>query len=259
MSQLKSRAAWRWRRFGAALLLMSVGPTVSAEVPRFDGRAWTVGHEQQNGVQSIIEYVLPGQTVENYRELVTSQVFFQPVPVARLVENFHSSLAQGCPSLVWNVIRQDEKTAIYEWRDSGCGGFEPTSELARVTIEKDGLYRLAYTVKGPLQADRRQDWLTILGQAPLAERTAREPAREGRPAAQDPGAQRAILAKATEAFLTLVRHSGQPCSTPTKAEVKDQIPGPQGPLTEWLLECSDGDRYTVLLQPSGAMTSFTAK
>ena len=217
-----------------------------------------MGHQQQNGKQSLIEYVLPGQTVENWKELVTSSLFFQPVPVAPFVEKLHASLAQGCPSLVWNMIRQDEKTAIYEWRDSGCGGFEPTSELARVTIERDGLYRLAYSVKGPLTAERRKQWLAILGQTPLAEATARERHGRERPRCRIPSRPRAWQ-NSPQAFLTLVRRTGSPCPNPAKAELKDQMPGPQGPLTEWLLECSDGARYTVLLQPNGAMSAFPAR
>jgi hypothetical protein len=78
-------AAWRWSQIGAASLLLGAGAPASAQSPSFDGRGWTVGHQQRNGSQSLTEYVLPGQTVENWRELVTSTVFFQPIPPARFV------------------------------------------------------------------------------------------------------------------------------------------------------------------------------
>ncbi len=255
MSPVKSRAAWRCSQIGAALLLMSAGAIVRAEAPKFDGRGWTVGHQQQNGKQSLIEYVLPGQTVENWKELVTSSLFFQPVPVAPFVEKLHASLAQGCPSLVWNMIRQDEKTVIYEWRDSGCGGFEATSELARVTIERGGLYRLAYSVKGPLTAERRKQWLAILGQTPIAESTARERAHEERPAAQDPE-QAARVAKVTEVLANFVRQNGHTCANPAKAGLQETTPGPQGVLSEWRLQCAAGERYTIWAQPNGSLTVF---
>jgi hypothetical protein len=257
MSELKSRA-WRWGLIGAASVLLCAESTAIAETPKFDGRGWVVGHQQQNGVQSIIEYVLPGQTVENWKELVTSTLFFQAVPLAPFVDELRASLAQGCPSLAWTVIRQDEKTAIVEWRDSGCGGFEPSAELTRLTIEGNGLYRLAYSAKGTFTAERRTQWLAILGQSPPAEASARETAREGRPAGQDPE-QAARMAKATEVLMGFVRQGGHPCAGPAKAEIEDQTPGPQGPLSEWLLECSDGARYTVLVQPSGAMTAFPVR
>jgi len=132
---------------GGLLLWMVSAHAISAEGPRFDGRAWTVGNHQENGREILIEYVLPGQTVDDWKELVTSTIFRQPVPLAAFVERIHASMSEGCPSLVWNVIRQDEKTAVFEWRDAGCGGFEPQNELDRVTIQKDGIYRLAYAAK----------------------------------------------------------------------------------------------------------------
>jgi hypothetical protein len=254
MSDVRSLVARRCGQVGAAVLLIGVGLTASAEAPKFDGRGWTVGNQQRNEMRSITEYVLPGQTVDNWKELVTSEVFFKPIPMKAFVEKLHASLAQGCPSLTWNVIRQDEKTAFVEWRDSGCGGFEPTSELARLTIEPGGLYRLAYSVKGSLKTERRKQWMAILGETPLAEGTAPGSARGEE--ASDPD-RAALLAKVNQVLVAFVRQGGQACTSPSKVELKDQTPGPAGPLTEWLLECSDNS-YTVLVQPNGAMTVFKA-
>ena len=148
----------------------------SSALPRFDGRGWSVGHHAKNARQSLTEYVLPGQTVDNWQELVTSTVYFDPrhsVPLARFVEQIQASMSKDCPSLVWNVIQQDNKTAIFEWRDSGCGGFPPQNELARLAVGPEGVYRLAYAikVKGPLSPEKRKEWLAILGRVPLAETT----------------------------------------------------------------------------------------
>jgi hypothetical protein len=257
MRSTSSRRDW----IGGALLLLAAS-TVSAaeEAPKFDGRGWTVGNHQKNARQSLTEYVLPGQTVENWKELVTSTVFYQPVPLAALVEKLHSSLSQGCPSLVWNVIRQDEKTAVFEWRDAGCGGSEPQNELDRLTIEKDGLYRLAYAakIKGLLAPERRKEWLAILGQVPLAERSVGGTSQAGKPAASAPGSKAGAPAQklSTEELAAGVRRSGWTCPAGVKSEVKGQIQGPQGPLTTWLLDCSNGQQYTVLVGPSGSITAF---
>ena len=256
------RSAWsRWDWIGGALLLLAASTSsVAAEAPKFDGRGWTVGNHQKHARQSLTEYVLPGQTVENWKELVTSSVFSQPVPLAAFVEKLHSSLSQGCPSLVWNVIRQDEKTAVFEWRDAGCGGSEPQNELDRVTIEKDGLYRLAYAakVKGPLAPERRREWLAILGQVPLAERSVGGTSQAGEPAASAPDSKARAAAQqlSTDDLAAGVRRSGWTCPAGVKSEVKGQMPGPQGPLTTWLLDCSNGQQYTVLVDPSGSMSAF---
>ena len=206
----------------------------------------------------MIEYVLPGQNVENWRELVTSQVFSQAVPLAAFVERLRASLSQGCSSLVWNVVRQEEKTLIYEWRDSGCGGFEPQHELDRVTIQKDGLYRLAYAakVKGPLAPERRKEWLDILTRVPLAESGARQPSSPEGPSQSGSKPSAAPKTLTTEQLAAGVRKSGWPCPAGLKSEIKGETPGPQGPLVYWTLQCSNGQRYSVLVDPAGSMTSF---
>lgn len=252
MADLKLRAAWRYAQFGAAWLLLA-GVTVAAgpDTPKFDGRGWTVGHQQRNDHQSITEYVLPGQTVENWKELVTSEVYFKPIPISAVVKMFEAKLSRGCPSLAFTVVRQDEHAAVIEWRDSGCGGFEPSSELARFAIEKDGVYRLAYSVKGSMKPEKRKEWMGILDKTPLAEGTARGLTRQARSESQDPE-QEARMAKVAQILAGVVRQNGHTCTSP-KAELKGQTPGPAGPLSEWDLECSES-RFTIWVQPNGAMS-----
>jgi hypothetical protein len=249
-------------RTGMVLLWMAslATVTVSSQTPQFDGRGWTVGNHQQTAAQSLTEYVLPGQTVDTWQELVTSTVFVQPVPIAPFVERIHTLMAKDCPSLEWNVIRQDERTAIFEFRDAGCGGFEAQHELDRVTIEPDGLYRLAYAAKtkAPLAAERREQWLALLTQNPLVERAGGARAEAGKPAASglDSATMAAAQKIATDQLAAAVRKSGGTCPEGIKSEVKSRTPGPQGPLIESIVECSNGQRYTVLIDPSGAITSF---
>lgn len=254
MADLNSRAACRNAQMGAAWLLMaSIAVAAGPDTPKFDGRAWTVGHQQRNDFQSVTEYVLPGQTVENWKELVTSEVYFKPIPIAAVVKMFEAKLSRGCPSLAFTVIRQDEQAALIEWRDSGCGGFEPSSELARFAIEKDGVYRLAYSVKGSMKPEKRTEWMGLLDKTPLAEGTGRGTTRVPRSEVED-RERVAVMAKATQVLAGFIRQSGQPCANP-KAELKEQMPGPAGPLSEWSLECAEA-RYTILVQPNGAMTAM---
>jgi hypothetical protein len=252
------------RRFVAGVAVVALCSTfvgvgaAAAQTPAFDGRGWTVGNQQTNQNESLTEYVLPGQTVDNWKELVTSTVFFQPVPLNALVDRIHASMAQGCPSLVWNVVTQNEKTIVFEWRDAGCGGYEPQSEIDRVTIESDGLYRLAYAVKGkaPLAAAKRSAWLAIMNQSPPAEgKPAARPGRGSQPTAAAQG-NPPVKKFTPDELAAGVRRAGWPCATAAKSELKGQTPGPAGPLTIWLVECSGGERYSVMIDPSGAMTSF---
>jgi hypothetical protein len=220
--------------------------TVSAAgAPRFDGRGWTVGNQQRNPHQSLTEYVLPGQTVEDWKELVTSTVFAPPVPLSAFVDKVHASMADGCPSLVWKVIRQDATTALFEWRDEGCGGFPPQNELDRVVVDKTGLHRLAYAakLKGPLPEARRKEWLDILSQVPLAEGTSETAsAAPARSVPATPAHERSA-----EDLAAGARKSGWPCPKGVSAELK----GGQGGVETWALACSNGQRYTVIVDPTG--------
>src|SRR4029453_261972 len=93
-----------WARAAVVgVLCLAFWTSAAAQTPAFDGRGWVVGHQQRNANESLTEYVLPGQTVDNWRQLVTSTVFFQPVPVERLSDQIHTLMSKDCPSLVWNV------------------------------------------------------------------------------------------------------------------------------------------------------------
>jgi hypothetical protein len=245
------------------LTFLATPASAQAQTPKFDGRGWKVGNQQRNTQQVLTEYVLPGQTVDNWKELVTSTVFLQAVPMARLVDRIHASMAQGGPSLVWNMISQDDKTAVYEFWDQGCGGFEATHELDRVRIEPSGMYRLAYAVKtkAPLPEAKRKEWLAIFGQTPPAEGLVGGTSSTSAPARPSAGAAGASTAKtfSTEELAAGVRKSGWPCPTGVKSEMKGQTPGPSGPLALWTLDCSNGQRFSIMIDPSGAITSFPAQ
>jgi hypothetical protein len=205
----------------------------------------------------LTEYVLPGQTVENWRELVTSTVFHTAVPLEAFVNKVHAGAASGCPSLVWNLIQQDERTAIYEFRDAGCGGFEATSEIDRVTIESDKrMYRLAYATKtaGPLPPARRKQWLEILSRVPPAEGlvTAASTARTS-PATAALTANTRAKPVSTEALAAAVQKQGWPCPKGVQSALMAQTTTPKGALTGYILECSNGQRLGVLVDASGAV------
>ena len=242
------------RAFATALVfgVMSASP-VAAQTPGFDGRGWTIGNRQENATEILTEYVLPGQTVETWRELVTSTVFHQAVPLDAFVNRLRSSLGEGCPSLVWNLIQQDQRTAIYEFRDAGCGGFEATSEIDRVTIESDKrMYRLAYAAKrnGPLAPARRKEWLDILTQIPPAEGlVSGSAAALTSPAAPDETAKTRGKTLSTEELAAGVQKLAWPCPKGVKSEVKGQTNSPMAcsRCTTWNARTVSGSACSWIL------------
>ena len=245
-----------WALFLCALL--SIGTTIGIiEVLAVETFAFL--REVPGFERSYIVDIAAGQTVENWQELVTSTVFHQAVPIDAFVNRLRSSLAEGCPSLVWNLIQQDQRTAIYEFRDDGCGGFEATSEIDRVTIESDRrMYRLAYAAKtkGPLAPTRRKEWLDILTLVPPAEGlVGARPAPRVSPPTSDEAKKTPGKTLSTEELAAGVQKLAWPCPAGVKSEVKGQTPSPKGVLTVYYLECSNGQRFGVLVDPAGSIVT----
>lgn len=130
-----------------------------------DGREWWVGYKADDGAQRILEFVLPGERVENWRELVTFQFFGDPSfpsPKAAM-DGLRNQMKQRCQNTVWNVLRQDERSVLYEWRTWNCPGQPDQHEIARFLRLKEGTYRIAYAGKTKeISPSRRDQWIDLL-------------------------------------------------------------------------------------------------
>jgi hypothetical protein len=237
-------------------LLDARAAVADSSAPRFDGRAWSIGNRQQNSSRSITEYVLPGETVDHWSELVTSQVFRDPdhrMPLKFFLSEIRASLERGCSSLVWHTIRQDDESVIFEWHDAGCGGFEAQAELDRVAVGPQGVHRLAYAVytgkaKDALNAKKRDAWIALLATTPFVE-GAGDPADNTAAAQRSPSGQPATDLQ-TRALVGIVARSGSTCVSGVRAEKIEERDG----IGNWHLQCSGNLSYTVLLDPTGGAT-----
>lgn len=225
-------------------------PAASDATSKFDGRGWTAGNHQEDGTGVLTEYVLPGQTVENWRELVACRLLKDPrhvLPLGVYLDKIHES-GTRCQSFVWNVIRQDERTAVYEHHHAGCEGSQPRSDLVRLAVGDGGIYSFAYAVriKGPLPPEKRKEWMAILSQVPLAHGAcAQQPAERASPGEARPAGDKRTI----EALAERVR---QAYTCP--AVVKSARERSEGGITTWTLECSDGHAYTILVGRTGETT-----
>ena len=129
----------------------------------FDSREWRVGYQADNRQQAVREYVLPGQTVHNWRELVTSHYSVQQVAVSAMFEEMKLRLSRDCPSLRVSIIEESADNILYEWQHDGCQGYPPQHELRRITRSLNGTLMLSYVAKTPqLSAETRSTWISII-------------------------------------------------------------------------------------------------
>ena len=166
------------KRQSISIVLLVVLMTACAPIQRspsyqedlvggFDPKEWTVGRQSSDQNQRIVEFVRPGEKIDNWTELLTMHVRRKPtnpVPIDALVARVNADLAKACPNgLVQNVIAQgsptetEEASILYEWRFKNCPSRADQHEVLRVIYGKFNIFRLAYLVKTQALAPEKRD------------------------------------------------------------------------------------------------------
>jgi hypothetical protein len=131
----------------------------------FDGRDWKIGYQASNVQQSIIEYVLEGEVVENWSELATVQTMFN-LPKAspnEFMEDLKVAMKARCPDVVWNVLNKSDNDILYEWIITTCSATYSQHEIARIITGEHNLYIIHYVTKTtPTSPEVRQKWIDLL-------------------------------------------------------------------------------------------------
>ncbi len=137
----------------------------------FDSRPWKLGHQAANAEETIREYVLQGETVEAWSELVTSHSLARVVEPKAVVETMKALQSKDCPSFRSAILEESAASVLYEWQHKGCRGFPSQHEIRRIARSSRGTLFLAYVAKTEqLSAEQRRSWISILkNAAPVAE------------------------------------------------------------------------------------------
>lgn len=148
--------------------VIGIGNAYAGETakPVFDKRSWELGWRQDNDESSIEEYVLSGETVDNWSELVTMQIL-RGMQKATNLDVFEGAmkvkLATICPSIKWDSISQSEASRIWKWTIKDCPGQPDQSELAMVTKTKEAIHLWHYAIKkSPLPKKAETEWMKNL-------------------------------------------------------------------------------------------------
>jgi hypothetical protein len=115
-------------------------------------KTWQVGNKASNAQQKLTEYVLAGQTVGTWSELLTRQIFIDPsstIPLARLLAAIRKGFGSDCKDLNWTILQQSDSEALYAWSHNGCAAYPASAERAVVRRTPEGLCRWAYATKSP--------------------------------------------------------------------------------------------------------------
>lgn len=142
-------------------------PSVDKKTERqIDSRLWKVGYEAKNASLQLTEFVLPGQTVESWKELFTQQILTDPehkLSLEKLVGRIREGFSPECKSLKWNIVKQGAIEIIYQWSHDECKSSPPQFEIARLSLNSHGICRWAYTTKlVPVEAKAQEAYRAIV-------------------------------------------------------------------------------------------------
>lgn len=143
------------------------GPYQEGIVIPFVSEAWEVGYSAENEVQRVVEYVRPGQTVENWLELVTVQTFNKAAGVGSVEDSlsvYRRDLLSRCPDSKVNILRQSSADVVYEAYVMGCAEGPEEHVLARVLDGAFNRFVVQYSVReaATMAPSRQTDWIEKL-------------------------------------------------------------------------------------------------
>jgi hypothetical protein len=134
---------------------------------------WKLGYSASVREGTILELVKDGDTVEDWKELITVQNLVKPKGIRNLDE-FFSGIKAGrekdCPGVTtWHVIDQSEGAMTYEWSTSSpCLGQPVQTELAKILWSKKDFWMFHYARKvNELSKDDEELWLRWLSELRL--------------------------------------------------------------------------------------------
>jgi hypothetical protein len=132
-----------------------------------DGRPWKEAYHAEVEWLSTTEFVLPGDTITDWHELVTIQTKdrekMKLPPVGSQVADLRGKMLARCPAATWTELAADSSSVLYEWRISSCAGQDDQHELSRMFDGPHTRVRVAYTRKGGAMPDSiRTEWIERL-------------------------------------------------------------------------------------------------
>ena len=132
----------------------------------FDDRSWTLGFQNKNGNNIIMEYVLEGESVYTRSEMVTVNFLGDmagatPQQFAAMMEQSLREETDG--DLEWNVFNEQNNELMYEFILKNDSWEADQHEVARVIAVEDGIFVLHYMIEeAPMSPEHRQKWIDLL-------------------------------------------------------------------------------------------------
>jgi tetratricopeptide (TPR) repeat protein len=133
--------------------------------PSFDGRVWEIGFRKEQPDSRITEYVLMGESVDDWSELVTINEFLglqKELNAKEFRQAIRSNLEKICRDVEWVDINATFHDVLYRFNARECDEQEDVYEVARIILTTDRIYTMHYASKKMLITDQVDKWSQIL-------------------------------------------------------------------------------------------------
>lgn len=139
---------------------------VSQDYINLDNRKWVLGWSSPDKSMIFDEYVLKGETVDDWSELLTIQ-YFPGLNKHTNLDVFEAmqkqSLASVCPAIKWESVSVKQNDRMWKFTFSNCSGQPDQSELARAIKTNTGIHVIHYAIKkSPMPSRNEKAWIEIL-------------------------------------------------------------------------------------------------
>lgn len=136
------------------------------QVNVYDNTRWDRGTGTGNAGYFITEAVPKGQTVHNWKEMITMQYYSKKADnrsISKHLQDKKQVLTKVCPDIDFKVLSETETEAVYKWSVANCKGHQDQFELAKFIKTEHGVHRVAYAQKSKTQDKAEHDkWLKII-------------------------------------------------------------------------------------------------
>ena len=129
---------------------------------------WQLGYEADDEEQALREYVLKGQTVTNWTELISSLHLPNPVSPRAMFEVFKFGLLLDCPAAHVSIIKETKDSIVFEWWHEDCGSNPAQDEIRRISATRDGTFTLSFAEKKRQMSPAKRDaWISTINAATI--------------------------------------------------------------------------------------------
>lgn len=150
--------------------ILSLPPAAMAELPepiepKFDGRQWKVAFTQDRDEDRVTDWVIEGQSLENWRELFSEQFFpTEGMPPQDVLKEAFAEMKTANPTI--KIISQTEQEIIFEFQGNDKANLE--AGVQRLFSGAKGVHSLKYAVKAAtISPTDRDKWIPLLKAAQI--------------------------------------------------------------------------------------------